>query len=84
MQLEEKSRNLDYREKLLQKEDDLKVEEEKTKYGEVLEDDLLENINEFTNKRSSTIIENIASFLVTFIGGGITYAITKKWGIIHG
>ena len=79
--------DLEEREKLLNnKDNDLEVQEEKTKYGEVLEDDLLENVYEISNQRTSSlknIIKTIASILVSFLSGGIAFSLFKKWRIAH-
>ncbi len=65
----------------------LGVEEEKTKYGEVLEDELLENLYEYNKTTSNNIkskIKYIISLILSFIGGGLTILFLKRWRILNG
>ncbi|MBR3661579.1 MAG: hypothetical protein IKN63_06775 [Bacilli bacterium] len=70
--------------RLLQNEDDLSVEEEKTNYGEVLEDDLLESVF-MDNKQDTNYINKLSSMFylfVSYVGGIVTHVFTKRK--IHG
>lgn len=65
----------------------LGVEEEKTKYGEVLEDELLENLYEYNKTTSNNIkskIKYIISLILSFIGGGLTILFLKRWRMLNG
>ena len=53
----------------------------------MLEDDLLESVFEITDKPTSSLegkFKYILSALLSFLGGGITFAFIRKVGILRG
>ena len=77
-----KEKELNKKESMLleNSDEDLGVEEEKTNYGEVLEDDLLESVFVDNSKNTNYIdkLSNMFYLVISYIGGIVTHLFTKR------